>query len=50
MVGRGLRGPANGGTEECLVVNMVDTFTQFDRALAYTEFDYLWTKSGADPK
>lgn len=47
MVGRGLRGPLNGGTEECLVVNMVDTFTQFDRSLAYTEFDYLWTKKGA---
>lgn len=46
MVGRGLRGPRNGGTEHCLVVNMVDTFTQFDRSLAYTEFDFLWTKSG----
>lgn len=46
MVGRGLRGPLNGGTEECLVVNVVDTFTQFDRELAYTEFDYLWTKQG----
>jgi superfamily II DNA or RNA helicase len=47
MVGRGLRGPKNGGTEECLVVNVKDTFTQFDRNLAYTEFDYLWTKNGA---
>ncbi len=50
MVGRGLRGPLNGGTEECLVVNMVDTFTQFDRKLAFTEFDYLWTKKGAKNK
>lgn len=46
MVGRGLRGPRNGGTEECLVVNVVDTFAQFNRDLAYTEFDYLWTKKG----
>ncbi|NHF63840.1 sacsin N-terminal ATP-binding-like domain-containing protein [Microcella pacifica] len=50
MVGRGLRGPLNGGTEECLVVNMVDTFTQFDRKLAFTEFDYLWTKKGVKNK
>lgn len=47
MVGRGLRGPLNGGTDECLVVNVKDTFTQFDKDLAYTEFDYLWTKKGA---
>lgn len=50
MVGRGLRGPRNGGTDVCLVVNMVDTFTQFDRNLAYTEFDYLWTKKGVESK
>lgn len=50
MVGRGLRGPLNGGTENCLLVNMVDTFTQFDRSLAYTEFDFLWTKKGAKSK
>ena len=50
MVGRGLRGPKNGGTEECLVVNVKDTFTQFDKNLAYTEFDYLWTKKGAASK
>lgn len=42
MVGRGLRGPRNGGTRDCLVVNVADTFSQFDRELAYTEFDYLW--------
>lgn len=50
MVGRGLRGPRNGGTEDCLLVNMVDTFTQFDRSLAYTEFDFLWTKKGTKSK
>ena len=50
MVGRGLRGPLNGGTDKCLVVNMVDTFTQFDKKLAYTEFDYLWTKKGTKSK
>lgn len=50
MVGRGLRGPLNGGTDECLVVNVKDTFTQFDKNLAYTEFDYLWTKKGVKGK
>lgn len=44
MVGRGLRGPANGGTERCLIVNVEDTFEQFGEQLAYNEFDYLWSK------
>lgn len=44
MVGRGLRGPANGGTERCLIVNVADTFEQFGERLAYNEFDYLWSK------
>lgn len=44
MVGRGLRGPANGGTDRCLVVNVADTFDQFGEQLAYNEFDYLWSK------
>lgn len=45
MVGRGLRGPANGGTERCLIVNVADTFEQFGEDLAYNEFDYLWSKA-----
>lgn len=45
MVGRGLRGPANGGTERCLIVNVDDTFEQFGEDLAYNEFDYLWSKA-----
>ena len=44
MVGRGLRGPANGGTDRCLIVNVADTFEQFGEQLAYNEFDYLWSK------
>lgn len=43
MVGRGLRGPANGGTDRCLIVNVADTFEQFGEQLAYNEFDYLWS-------
>ncbi|GLB65925.1 DEAD/DEAH box helicase [Arthrobacter mangrovi] len=45
MVGRGLRGPANGGSEEVLVVNIQDNLDQFGTALAYTEFDYLWNRT-----
>lgn len=45
MVGRGLRGPENGGKERCLIVNVNDTFEQFGEELAYNEFDYLWSKA-----
>lgn len=45
MVGRGLRGPANGGTDRCLIVNVADTFEQFGEQLAYNEFDYLWSQA-----
>lgn len=48
MVGRGLRGPANGGKEECLIVNVQDTFEAFGEDLAYREFDYLWREQGGD--
>ncbi|MHA3700643.1 sacsin N-terminal ATP-binding-like domain-containing protein [Jatrophihabitans sp. YIM 134969] len=48
MVGRGLRGRLNGGKDECLVVNVADTFGQFGDKLAYKEFDYLWDSKGGE--
>ena len=42
MIGRGLRGPLNGGKEECLVVNVADNILQFGEQLAFHHFDYLW--------
>jgi superfamily II DNA or RNA helicase len=42
MIGRGLRGPKNGGKEMCLIVNVADTFEEFGEELAFTEFNYLW--------
>lgn len=42
MIGRGLRGPANGGKEECLIVNVADNFSQFGDKLAFRDFEYLW--------
>ena len=42
MVGRGLRGPKNGGKEECLIVDIEDNFRQYGKELAFTEFEYIW--------
>ena len=44
MIGRGLRGPANGGSPECLIVNVEDTFENFGEKLAFTQFDHLWQR------
>lgn len=42
MIGRGLRGPLNGGKDECLIVNVRDNIAQYGEALAFTQFEYLW--------
>ena len=42
MVGRGLRGPRNGGNHRCLILNVRDNIENFDRALAFSELDWLW--------
>ncbi|MFI8944001.1 DEAD/DEAH box helicase [Streptomyces syringium] len=44
MIGRGLRGPRNGGKETCLILNVRDTIRNFDTALAFTRFEHLWSK------
>ena len=44
MAGRGLRGPANGGKEECLIVDMADKFGEVDDLLGYREYEQLWQK------
>jgi superfamily II DNA or RNA helicase len=46
MIGRGLRGPLNGGTEYCLVVNVEDNVAQFGEELAFRQFEYLWESGG----
>ncbi|WP_241992215.1 DEAD/DEAH box helicase [Cryobacterium lyxosi] len=50
MVGRGLRGPLNGGEAECLIVNLKDTFSNFSGNLDFTEFDGLWENTEAATK
>lgn len=42
MVGRGLRGPANGGKEQCLIVDLVDNFGEVNDLLGYREYEDLW--------
>jgi len=44
MIGRGLRGPANGGDDRCLILNVADNIEKFDRKLAFTELDWLWAR------
>ena len=45
MIGRGLRGPLNGGKDRCLIVNVEDNVRQYGEALAFHEFDHLWNSS-----
>lgn len=42
MVGRGLRGPLNGGKDEVLIVNVADNLTNFHDEFAFRHFDHLW--------
>mgnify|MGYP002622757233 CR=1 FL=1 len=44
MIGRGLRGPKNGGKETCLILDVADNIVNYDRKLAFTQFEYLWSK------
>lgn len=43
MIGRGLRGPANGGKERCLIVNVADNLSQYGETLAFRHFEHLWS-------
>ncbi|MFI6867264.1 DEAD/DEAH box helicase [Nocardia sp. NPDC050406] len=45
MIGRGLRGPRNGGKPTCLILNVRDNIANFGEALAFTEFEHLWRAS-----
>lgn len=43
MAGRGLRGPKNGGKEECLIVDVEDNWgANNDITLGYHEYEELW--------
>ncbi len=44
MAGRGLRGPKNGGKEECLIVDIADNFgsTDVNDLLGFHGYKDLW--------
>ncbi|MET9231331.1 DEAD/DEAH box helicase [Lentzea sp. NPDC003310] len=42
MIGRGLRGPKNGGEETCLILDVKDNITNYEKAITFTGFDHLW--------
>ena len=46
MIGRGLRGPKNGGNERCLIINVEDNIKGFGRELAFSELEWLWDRYG----
>ena len=51
MIGRGLRGPLNGGKERCLIINVADNVAQYGGQLAFRGFEHLWRPwgTGAHP-
>ena len=42
MIGRGLRGVKNGGNDHCLILNVRDNIENFQRALAFSDLNWLW--------
>lgn len=42
MIGRGMRGPKNGGTEECLIIDLSDNLDRFGYPMAYQRFSDYW--------
>jgi superfamily II DNA or RNA helicase len=45
MIGRGLRGPLNGGKDSCLIVNVQDNVLQYGEQLAFRQFEHLWEEA-----
>ena len=48
MIGRGLRGPRNGGKDSCLIVDVKDKIERFAGTFAYDEVGHLWDESAGD--
>ena len=47
MAGRGLRGLANGGKPECLIVDLADNFGDINDLLGFREYEELWQEQGS---
>ena len=48
MIGRGMRGPRFGGTDECLVIDVEDNI-RFDGQMAFERYASYWTGTEATP-
>ncbi|WP_218244065.1 hypothetical protein, partial [Pseudomonas sp. 2995-3] len=46
IVGRGLRGPKFGGTEERTIIDFADNLLRLGKPLAYQRFHQFWQKQG----
>jgi superfamily II DNA or RNA helicase len=44
IIGRGLRGPVFGGTEECTIIDFADNIRRLGPPLAYKRFEDFWTE------
>jgi superfamily II DNA or RNA helicase len=44
MIGRGLRGPKNGGEKTCRILDVEDNIVNYGKALAFNGFEHLWGK------
>lgn len=44
MIGRGLRGPRNGGEPECLILDVRDNITNYRDGLAFRDLERLWVE------
>jgi superfamily II DNA or RNA helicase len=42
MIGRGMRGPLNGGTEICTVIDLADNINRFEGQMAYARMRDVW--------
>jgi len=42
MIGRGMRGPLNGGTEMCTVIDLADNISRFEGQMAYARMRDVW--------
>lgn len=42
MIGRGMRGPLNGGTETCQVIDLHDNIARFQGQMAYVRMREVW--------
>lgn len=42
MIGRGMRGPRNNGTEVCTIIDFVDAITAFGEPMSYARYETMW--------